>query len=200
MGIEKSKMLRRVTQLSLSRGLAVSQTRLQERELIVEKLTGEDEGIYVWGLNRPKSKNALGKNVFKEIRYDPNARALIVRSTTPGIFSAGADLKERRTIAPEDVGPMVARGRRFFREFQEMPVPTIAALDGFALGGGLEWAISHDLRVASDTAKMGVTETKLAIIPGGGGTQNLARLVGVSKAKELVFTARMINGIEAERL
>ena len=124
-------------------------------------------------------------------------------------------MKERRDIAPEDVGPMVARGRKFFREFQEMPCPTIAALDGFALGGGLEWAIrygissrqkliltnfSHDLRVASDDAKMGVTETKLAIIPGGGGTQNLSRLVGVSKAKELVFTARMINGVEAEKL
>ena len=95
---------------------------------------------------------------------------------SPGIFSAGADLKERRDIAPEDVGPMVARGRKFFREFQEMPVPTIAALDGFALGGGLEWAISHDLRTASDNAKMGITETKLAIIPGGGGTQNLTRL------------------------
>jgi len=201
-------MLRRVANQGLvKRTLSVSQARLQEKELIVEKLTGDDEGIYVWGLNRPKSKNALGKNIFKEIieafeeiRYDQNARCLIVRSTSPGIFSAGADLKERRDIAPEDVGPMVARGRKFFREFQEMPCPTIAALDGFALGGGLEWAISHDLRVASDDAKMGVTETKLAIIPGGGGTQNLSRLVGVSKAKELVFTARMINGVEAEKL
>ena len=67
----------------------------------------------------------------------------------PGIFSAGADLKERKDIPPEEVGPFVARARRFFREFQEMPVPTICALDGFALGGGLEWAISHDLRVAA---------------------------------------------------
>ena len=67
----------------------------------------------------------------------------------PGIFSAGADLKERKEIPPEEVGPFVARARRFFREFQEMPVPTICALDGAALGGGLEWAISHDLRVAS---------------------------------------------------
>ena len=72
--------------------------------------------------------------------------------------------------------------------------------DGFALGGGLEWAMGHDLRTSSDEAKMGVTETKLAIIPGGGGTQNLTRLVGVGKAKELAFTARMINGKEAERI
>ena len=67
----------------------------------------------------------------------------------PGIFSAGADLKERKEIPPEEVGPFVARARKFFREFQEVPVPTICALDGAALGGGLEWAISHDLRVAA---------------------------------------------------
>lgn len=142
---------------------------------------------------------------------------MIIRSTSPGIFCAGADLKERRHIAPEDVGPMVARGRKFFREFQEAPWPTIAALDGHALGGGLEWAMSADLRyvlfyllerivknihvrTASYNAKMGVTETKLAIIPGGGGTQNITRYVGVAKAKELCFTARMIQGEEAERI
>jgi methylglutaconyl-CoA hydratase len=161
----------------------------------------------VWALNRPKSKNAFSRQLsaelaqaFEEVRFDKNVRCLIVRSTSPGIFCAGADLKERRYIPEEEVGVFVARGRKFFREFQEMPIPTIAALDGFALGGGLEWAMGHDLRTAADEAKMGVTETKLAIIPGGGGTQNLTRLVGVGKAKELAFTARMIDGKEAERI
>ena len=72
----------------------------------------------------------------------------------PGIFSAGADLKERKEIPPEEVGPFVARARKFFREFQEVPVPTICALDGAALGGGLEWAISHDLRVAAGKIRL----------------------------------------------
>ncbi|CBY41821.1 unnamed protein product [Oikopleura dioica] len=179
----------------------------EKQPLIVERLQGDDEGIVVWALNRPKSKNAFSRQLsaelaqaFEEVRFDKNVRCLIVRSTSPGIFCAGADLKERRYIPEEEVGAFVARGRKFFREFQEMPIPTIAALDGFALGGGLEWAMGHDLRTAADEAKMGVTETKLAIIPGGGGTQNLTRLVGVGKAKELAFTARMIDGKEAERI
>lgn len=200
-------LLRTGLRFSVSRNLGLTSRALSEKEFVVEKLTGDDEGIIVWGLNRPSRKNAMGRAImtdiheaFEDIRYDTNVRALIVRSLAPGMFSAGADLKERKDIPPEEVGPFVARARRFFREFQEMPVPTICALDGFALGGGLEWAISHDLRVASDNAKMGITETKLAIIPGGGGTQNLTRLVGIAKAKELAFTARMISGNEAATL
>jgi len=203
-------MLSRILKPSARVLLRHSSTTVDQRDLIVEKLTGDDEGIVVWGLNRDKvvgNKNAMSRSMmtavmeaFEDIRFDTNVRCLIVRSTSPGIFCAGADLKERREIPPEEVGPLVARARKFFREFQEMNVPTICALDGYALGGGLEWAMGHDLRTASFDAKMGVTETKLAIIPGGGGTQNLSRLVGVAKAKELAFTARMINGKEAERI
>ena len=103
-------------------------------------------------------------------------------------------------MKPEEVGPFVSQLRQTVRDFQELPIPTIAALDGFALGGGLELAMSADLRTASNDAKVGLTETKLAIIPGGGGTQNISRLVGVAKAKELVFTGRMIQGEEAEKI
>ena len=77
-----------------------------------------------------------------------------MRSTSPGIFCAGADLKERKDIPPEEVGPLVARARKFFREFQEMPIPTICALDGHALGGGIEWAMGHDLRLILNDKKM----------------------------------------------
>jgi methylglutaconyl-CoA hydratase len=103
-------------------------------------------------------------------------------------------------MTPDEVGPFVTQLRATVREFQELPVPTIAALDGFALGGGLELAMSADLRTAAHSAKIGLTETKLAIIPGGGGTQNICRLVGVAKAKELIFTGRMIQGEEAEKI
>ena len=118
----------------------------------------------------------------------------------PKAFCTGADLKERRTMPPAEVGPFVSSLRQMVRDFYELPVPTIAAIDGYALGGGLEFAMSADLRTVSDSAKVGLTETKLAIIPGGGGTQNISRLVGVAKAKELVFTGRMISGNEAERI
>ena len=115
-------------------------------------------------------------------------------------FCTGADLKERATMPAEEVGPFVSGLRATVREFQELPMPTIAALDGFALGGGLEIAMTCDLRTAAENAKVGLTETKLAIIPGGGGTQNISRLIGVAKAKELVFTGRMIDGREAEKI
>ena len=118
----------------------------------------------------------------------------------PKAFCTGADLKERRNMPPAEVGPFVSSLRQMVRDFYELPVPTIAAIDGYALGGGLEFAMSADLRTVSDSAKVGLTETKLAIIPGGGGTQNISRLVGVAKAKELVFTGRMISGNEAERI
>ena len=115
------------------------------------------------------------------------------RSLVPGIFCAGADLKERAKMAPEEVGPFVGKLRGVLHEMQKIPFPTIAAVDGVAVGGGLEMALGYDMRVASSNAKMGLVETKLAIIPGAGGTQNLARVVGTSKAKELIFTGRFVK-------
>lgn len=134
------------------------------------------------------------------VKFDKNVRCLIIRSEHPGIFCAGADLKERAQMPVEEVGPFVAGLRATLIDFMNLPMPTIAALDGVALGGGLELALSCDIRIAADSAKMGLTETKLAIIPGGGGTQNLPRLIGEAKAKELIFTARAIDGKEAASL
>lgn len=175
-----------------------------EKELVVDSLTGNHEGVVVLGLNRPSSRNAIGKilansmsEAIEELKYKNNIRVLIIRSLVPGIFCAGADLKERAKMPAEEVGPFVGRLRSLLYDMQKIPFPTIAALDGTAVGGGLEMALGYDIRVASTNAKMGLVETKLAIIPGAGGTQNLARVVGTSKAKELIFTGRVLNGNQA---
>jgi len=185
----------------------VSSSQDSSSELILERLTGDDEGIAIIGFNRPKAMNSLSKNLLglfkdaiEDVKFDQNLRCVILRSMSGRAFCTGADLKERATMPPEQVGPFVSGLRATVREFQELPMPTIAALDGFALGGGLEIAMTCDLRTAAESAKVGLTETKLAIIPGGGGTQNISRLVGVAKAKELVFTGRMIDGREAEKI
>ncbi|XP_040476262.1 methylglutaconyl-CoA hydratase, mitochondrial isoform X6 [Ursus maritimus] len=110
----------------------------------------------------------------------------------------GADLKERVKMNPSEVGPFVSKIRAVINEIANLPVPTIAAIDGLALGGGLELALACDIRVAASSAKMGLVETKLAIIPGGGGTQRLPRAIGMSLAKELIFSARVLDGQEAK--
>jgi methylglutaconyl-CoA hydratase len=89
---------------------------------------------------------------------------------------------------------------RLLSALENLPVPTIAAIDGHALGGGLEMALACDIRVGSESARMGLTETRLAIIPGAGGTQRLPRIIGIPKAKELIFTAKVIDGEEAEKV
>lgn len=99
---------------------------------------------------------------------------------------------------PSEVGPFVSKIRAVINEIANLPVPTIAAIDGLALGGGLELALACDIRVAASSAKMGLVETKLAIIPGGGGTQRLPRAIGMSLAKELIFSARVLDGQEAK--
>lgn len=103
-------------------------------------------------------------------------------------------------MPPQMVGPFVAKARAFINDLENLPMPVIAAIDGHALGGGLEMALACDIRVAADSAKMGLVETRLAIIPGAGGTQRLPRLVGPSIAKELMFTARVVDGSEAEKV
>uniref|UniRef100_A0A2K6KE70 AU RNA binding methylglutaconyl-CoA hydratase n=1 Tax=Rhinopithecus bieti TaxID=61621 RepID=A0A2K6KE70_RHIBE len=146
-----------------------------EDELRVRHLEEENRGIVVLGINRAYGKNALS-NLIKmlskavdALKSDKKVRTIIIRSEVPGIFCAA-----------------------------NLPVPTIAAIDGLALGGGLELALACDIRVAASSAKMGLVETKLAIIPGGGGTQRLPRAIGMSLAKELIFSARVLDGQEAK--
>ncbi|XP_010885798.2 methylglutaconyl-CoA hydratase, mitochondrial isoform X1 [Esox lucius] len=176
-------------------------------DLSVRYLDGEDSGIVVFGINRPKQKNAISKNLVnmmteavESVKKNNKVRTVIICSMVPGIFCAGADLKERAKMQQSEVGPFVSKARSLISEIGNLPMPTIAAIDGAALGGGLEMALSCDIRIASNHAKLGLTETKLAIIPGAGGTQRLPRAIGVALAKELIFSARAIDGTEAKRL
>ncbi|XP_077918321.1 methylglutaconyl-CoA hydratase, mitochondrial isoform X2 [Halichoerus grypus] len=157
-----------------------------EDELRVRYLEEENRGIVVLGINRAYAKNSFSKNLIKmlskavdALKSDKKVRTIIVRSEVPGIFCAGADLKERVKMNPSEVGPFVSKIRAVINEIANLPVPTIAAIDGLALGGGLELALACDIRVA-------------------GGTQRLPRAIGMSLAKELIFSARVLDGQEAK--
>ncbi|GAB5585679.1 hypothetical protein Unana1_00579 [Umbelopsis nana] len=172
-----------------------------EKDAFLEKLDGPSAGIAVLNLNRPKAMNAVSvkllqdfREALKEARFSSDLpRVLILRSMVDGVFCAGADLKERAGMSPPQVTEFLYNLRQAFRELETLPIPTIAVIDGAALGGGLEMALSCDLRVAGAKAKIGLPETKLAIIPGAGGTQRLPRLIGAAKAKELIFTGAHLD-------
>lgn len=131
------------------------------------------------------------------VRFDTAVRAVVLRSAVPKAFCAGADLKERALMTKPEVAAFVHGLRTAFADLSSLPMPTIAAIEGSALGGGLEMAIACDFRIAGAEATLGLPETGLAIIPGAGGTQRLPRLIGVSKAKELTFTGRKLNSTAA---
>lgn len=174
------------------------------RDLEVRYLEGANSGIIEFGLNRAAGKNSFNRNLLdsfssaiESVQQDKNARVVILRSLIPGVFCAGADLKERLTLTPKEVSHFVRGLRAMMTTLENLPTPVIAAVDGVALGGGLELALACDIRTVSSTAKLGLVETKLAILPGAGGTQRLPRLIGPSRAKELIFTARVLDGKEA---
>lgn len=176
-------------------------------ELRIDRPGGEDAGLVLLGLDRPAAKNALGRQLLGEFQdalaalaMDRAARVVVVHSLVPGVFCAGADLKERAGMSQPEVARFVKGLRAAFTALEDLPLPTIAALEGAALGGGLEMALACDLRVAGADAKVGLPETGLAIIPGAGGTQRLPRLIGRSKAKELIFTGRRLGAGDARAL
>lgn len=163
--------------------------------------------IAVLTLNRPQVLNALDRalaealaRVFPVLDGDPAVRVAILTGAGPRAFCAGADLKERATMTPEEVvaqrGRLVAATNAVLR-FEK---PLIAAINGVALGGGLELALACDFAIAVEGARFGFPETTLAIIPGDGGTQLLPRVVGQAKARELIFTGETIDAAEALRL
>ncbi|XP_043790212.1 methylglutaconyl-CoA hydratase, mitochondrial [Apis laboriosa] len=174
------------------------------KEIILKYLDGKDNGIVVLGLNRPTASNALGKTLTSQlndaissIREDTKLRVLIIRSLVPKIFCAGADLRERRRMDNSEILKFVSFLRNITNSIETLPTPVISAIDGTALGGGLELALATDIRVAASDSKMGLVETKWAIIPGAGGTQRLPRIIGIAKAKELIYTARIVDGKQA---
>jgi len=162
-------------------------------------------GISCLSLNRPSAKNAISLRLLQEFRdcldhvhFDNSVRVLILQSSTPGSFCAGADLAERRTMSKAQITKFLVDLRSALGKLEALPIPTIAAIDGPALGGGLEMSLACDLRVAGySVSKIGLPETGLGIIPGAGGTQRATRLLGLSKAKDLIFTARTLTAIEA---
>jgi enoyl-CoA hydratase/carnithine racemase len=139
-------------------------------------------------------------DVLEQLKFDDEARVVVITGAGEKAFCAGADLKERKGMTDKDVYKTVRRLQSLTTTIAEMPKPVIAAVNGYALGGGFEIALACDVRLASDNALMGLTEARLGIIPGAGGTQRLARLVGASKAKELVFTAKRLNAEAAKSL
>ncbi|OEH94385.1 enoyl-CoA hydratase [Bacillus solimangrovi] len=163
-----------------------------------------DSGIITITLNRPESANAFSKDmlfnlheVLTDIKFDTSIRCVIITGAGERIFCAGADLKERSRMSEVEVKKTVSLIRHTMDELESLPMPVIAAINGAAFGGGLELALSCDIRIASDNAKVGLTETSLAIIPGAGGTQRLTRLIGKGRAKELIFTAARLTANEA---
>jgi enoyl-CoA hydratase/carnithine racemase len=163
------------------------------------------QGVLTLTINRPESLNCFNmpllnefSRVVSEIALDPEVRVVIITGSTEGknAFSTGADLKERAGMTQEEVRLFIRTIRDLFTSVEELPKPVIAAVNGYAFGGGLELALAADIRIASDNAVVGLTETSLAVIPGAGGTQRLPRVVGIARAKEMVFRARRIKALE----
>jgi len=165
------------------------------------------DGVALLTLNRPEVMNSFNfallyalKKEIDQLDQDATIRVIIITGAGAKAFAAGADLKERLSYTPEQVKEFIFTIRNLFTQIEYMRKPVIAAVNGVALGGGTELAMACDLRVASMNASMGQTETRLAIIPGAGGTQRLPRLVGKGIAKELIFTGRRVGAEEALRI
>ncbi len=160
--------------------------------------------VGVLTLDRPERKNALSRLALRELGRlgaelvaDPTIRAIVLTGGGDQVFCAGADLKERQGFTSEDVRIQVGLYRTELRVLDKSPKPVIAALNGIALGGGLELALICDLRVAAPHVKIGLPETTLGIIPGAGGTQRLPRIVGEARAKEMILLGRALTSVEA---
>ncbi len=168
--------------------------------------TKKDEAALIITLDNPPV-NALNLKMLEEIsravkngNEDPEVRGLIITGGGTNAFCAGADLKMMAGFSPEGAAKMVQTGHRAFLAVEESPKPVIAAVNGLALGGGNELAMSCDIRFVSDRARFGQPEVGLGLIPAWGGTQRMSRLIGVGKAKELIFSGQIINAQEAFRI
>ena len=167
--------------------------------------TNEDDGVCCLLLKNPPV-NALSRVVLAELAdhlsamtAEPGVRAVVLAGDGPN-FSAGADLKEMATTDVAEGPAVLRRAVATFRALAELPVPTVAAVHGLAVGGGLELALACDLRVADDSAKFGAPEAGYGLMPAFGGTQRLPRLIGPAKAKELIFTGALVPAPEALRI
>lgn len=176
---------------------------MELKNVIIKK----EDNIGIISINRPKALNALNyetlsdiKAAVKELGEDKEIGVVIVTGEGEKAFVAGADIKEMKDMSPLEARKFMHFGQSVFNDIDNLPKPTIAAVNGYALGGGCELAISCDMVLASENAKFGLPEVTLGIHPGFGGTQRLPRLVGSAKAKELIFTGEMIDANEALRV
>ena len=169
-------------------------------------VTTEDRATVVT-LNRPQAMNALSgafadelSGVFSDLADDPDVWVVVLAAAGEKAFCVGADLKERAGFTLEDFHKNREQVRRVFASVRNLPQPVIASVFGFALGGGFELALSCDLIVAAEDAVFGLPETRVGLIPAGGGTQLLTRKLGVARAKEMIFRGRRIDVTEAKEL
>lgn len=170
-------------------------------------ITYEQEGfVGIITINRPKALNALNSGVLEELNscldsIDLNTtRALILTGAGQKSFVAGADIAEMSTLTKEEGEAFGKKGNDVFRKLEQFPIPVIAAVNGFALGGGCEISMSCDIRICSENALFGQPEVGLGITPGFGGTQRLARLIGPGKAKEMIYACINVKAEEAKAI
>jgi len=166
-----------------------------------------DNSVALVTVNRPEKYNALNRQTiagleqcFAQIESDAGIRAVILTGAGEKAFVAGADINELASLRPLEARAHATRGQELFTRIEQLPKPTIAAINGFALGGGLELAMACSLRVASENARLGQPEVKLGILPGYGGTQRLPRLVGKGAALAMLLTGDPITAQEACRI
>lgn len=176
---------------------------MELKNVIYEK----NEGIATITLNRPDALNAFSTELINEVLQciddvsrDETIRAVILTGAGEKAFSAGADIKAMIGMNALKARELSTNGYRLCKALEKLEKPVIAAINGFALGGGCEVALSCDFRIASEKARLGQTEINIGLIPGWGGTQRLTRLVGKAKAKELVFTGKIIDAKTAEQI
>ncbi len=173
--------------------------------LLFESKTLDQGKIGIISLNRPEVRNAISAEMIRElgqvldeVALDEDMRVLVLTGKGGKAFAAGADIAQLRDRKTPDALARINAG--LFRKIEEQPLPIIAAIDGYALGGGCELAMACDMRIASENSKFGQPEVGLGILPGAGAIQRLPRLVGLGRAKELIFSGRIIDATEAERI
>nr|OQO29091.1 hypothetical protein B0A51_03426 [Rachicladosporium sp. CCFEE 5018] len=210
-------MLSRVSRYGVRRQWLTAATEITQRRSYATQLGSaikissipapQTGNIVVLSLNRLRSRNAISTQLLSELNdvvenlhsegTKSATRALILASESDDAFCAGADLKERRTMSTDEVQTFLTNLRHTFTRLSTLPIPTISAVGSTAFGGGLELALTTTLRVFASNAQVALPETRLAIIPGAGGTYRLPALIGAARARDLILTGRRISGPEA---
>ena len=179
---------------------------MAERELKAT-LAEKRDGVGIITLNRPEKLNAINQDIMDDLYYlfdayeeDPEVRVIVLTGGDGKAFCAGGDIEGE--IQMDVVGSYHGgiEGNRLNTRIEKCRIPVIAAINGFCLGGGFEMALACDIRLASERARIGLTEVNMGVIPGSGGTQRLPRRVGIAKAKELIFSGKVIGAAEAEKI